>query len=260
MQHAASWQIDKRNPVHDLVICLSGSGKYRIGNSTEWITLSPGQAMLIPAYTRFRGRHGGGDEIFTGVAQHFSLELFERGDLIRQLQLRRAVELPNWDVLEPLIRQYRQTNHVSATSLVQHHRFMILLLAYLEEAFKGWTTTAIPLAHQDNLSLEIMVVVSKLTADPLGGDVDMALAEVPYNPDYFRRAFRDRIGMTPQKFRESKRMEYAADRLGMGLSVKKVAAELGYSDPYYFSRQFKRHIGASPSYYRVKYSGSAQTP
>ncbi|MEM9522898.1 MAG: helix-turn-helix domain-containing protein [Pseudomonadota bacterium] len=47
--------------------------------------------------------------------------------------------------------------------------------------------------------------------------------------------------------REFKRMQFAANRLGMGLSVKAVASELGYSDPYFFSGMFKRHLGASPS-------------
>jgi transcriptional regulator GlxA family with amidase domain len=31
-----------------------------------------------------------------------------------------------------------------------------------------------------------------------------------------------------------------------------VAAELGFADPYFFSRTFKRHIGASPLKYRAK--------
>ena len=69
---------------------------------------------------------------------------------------------------------------------------------------------------------------------------------MPYNPDYFRRAFRDRVRMTPQKFGELKRMEFAARRLGMNCSVKEAAAELGFADPDFFSRTFKRHIGASP--------------
>ena len=34
------------------------------------------------------------------------------------------------------------------------------------------------------------------------------------------------------------------------LSVKEVAALLGYSDPYYFSRLFKSVIGVAPRSYR----------
>lgn len=252
MQHDSAWKIDKLNPTHDLIVCLTGRGVYQIEGHSDPIHLSPGCALLIPAYKRFRGAFGGGDAAFTGIAQHFTLELFERGDLIRQMTLKNQVALDNWPTWEPLVHLYRETAPVVHTTLAQHHQFMVLLLAYLEKAFVGWRTEEAKIESQDHLSMQIMLVASRLSADPLGSGVTEALEKVPYNADYFRRAFRDRIGHTPQKFRELKRMEFAANRLAKGLTVKSVAAELGYSDPYFFSRIFKRHLGASPSNFREK--------
>ena len=253
MQHAPSWKVDKLNPVHDLIICLTGRGHYRIGE--EAFDVGPGDVMLIPAYRRFRGRHGGGSELYTGIAQHFSLELFESGDLIGKMRLHPKVRLRDWETMKPLVQHYRGSAPASATTLTQHHQFMVLLLAYLQEAFTGWQSQEELPESQDQLSLQIMLVASRLSADPLGSGVEEALANVTYNEDYFRRAFRDRMGMTPQKYRELKRMEFAVHRLGMGVPVKEVAAELGFSDPYFFSRMFKRHIGASPSHYRLRRTG-----
>ncbi|RYH03508.1 AraC family transcriptional regulator [Salipiger sp. IMCC34102] len=250
MVHGKSWRIDKLNPVHDLVIPLSGCGHYRIGETQ--ITLAPGEAMLIPAFQRFHGRHGGGDETYTGIAQHFSLDLFGKGDLISQMRLRQKVTLSRWDLLEPLVRLYRETAPQGATTLPQHHQFMVILLAFLQDAFLDWGSMDAAVPKQDQLSLHIMFVTSRLSADPLGRGIEEALESVPYNPDYFRRAFSEKIGMTPQKFRDLKRMEFAISRLDAGLSVKQVAAELGYSDPYFFSRIFKRHIGAPPSSYHPR--------
>jgi AraC-like DNA-binding protein len=249
MRHTPSWRIDKLNPAHDLVICLTGTGRYQLGG--EEVVVEPGEALLIRAYERFVGRHGGGDDLYTGIAQHFYLELFGRGDIVRQMSLRRKVRLSRWDTLGPLARHYRESAPVTSTTLIQHHQFMVLLLAYLEDAFLEWRAVETPMS-QDHLSMQIMFVASRLSADPLGVGVADVLQTVPYNPDYFRRAFRDRMGMTPQKFGELKRMEFAAHRLGMGCSVKEVAAELGFADPYFFSRTFKRHIGASPLKYRAK--------
>ncbi|MBF9035834.1 helix-turn-helix domain-containing protein [Rhodobacterales bacterium HKCCE2091] len=252
MSHPANWRIDKVNPVHDLVICLTGRGVYQVGEPAERLELGPGEAMLIPAYTRFRGAHGGGAELLTGVAQHFQLELFGRGDVVGQMALTPKVRLSDWDTLAPLVAAYRDRRPVSGMTLQQHHQFMVMLLSFLEDAFTGWhAETAAPENH-DPLSMHIMNVAARLSSDPLGGGLDDAHAAVPYNADYFRRAFRDRMGMTPQKFRELKRMEFAANRLGQGMSVKAVAAELGYSDPYFFSRMFKRHMGASPSSFRER--------
>jgi len=252
MTHDRRWRIDKVNPTHDLIICLTGGGHYRIGEDPETITIAPGQAMLIPAYTRFRGAHDGGPDRFVGIAQHFTLDLYGRGDLISLLSLRRAVDLPDWAVLEPLARRYRESAQLGTTTLAQHHQFMVFLLEYLAVAMRGWKTTTDAPSSQDHLSVQIMKVAGRLSQDPLGGGIAEMLADVPYNPDYFRRAFKDQIGQTPQKFRELKRMEFAANRLGMGLPVKEVAAELGYADPYFFSRMFKRHLGASPSAYRER--------
>lgn len=41
-------------------------------------------------------------------------------------------------------------------------------------------------------------------------------------------------------------MERAMHFLEGGLSVAAAAAEVGYADPYYFSRMFKRTLGLSP--------------
>lgn len=249
MHHTPSWKINKINPDHDLVVCLSGAATYDLDG--QEVELRPGSAMLIPAFQRFRGHYTGSGELLTGVAQHFSLELFGRGDVIAQMELKRCVTLPHWDVLRPLVQHFRDAPQGTATTLAAHHQFMVILLAYLDDALTGWRTHSGPQHDQDQLSLQIMLTASRLAADPVGaGALTEALATVPYNADYFRRAFRDRIGMTPQKYRELKRMEFAVNRLGVGLSVKEVAAELGYSDPYFFSRTFKNYIGASPSHYR----------
>ncbi|MDN3720896.1 hypothetical protein QW131_20990 [Roseibium salinum] len=135
MQHAQTWRIDKINPVHDLVFCLTGKARYRVGE--ESFVLHEGEAMLIRARERFHGVHGGGDD-YTGVAQHFTLDLFGRADLIDQMHLQRRVKLRDWSVLHPLIVHYRTMAATTSPTLVQHHQFMVLLLAFLDDAFLGW--------------------------------------------------------------------------------------------------------------------------
>lgn len=251
MSHGKTWRIEKANPVHDLVICVSGSGDYQFKD--EFITLEAGEAMLIPARTRFKGRHSSGADQYKGIAQHFSLELFGRGDIISQMRHRTKVKLDNWESLNPFVQLYRNNSDLSATTLSQHHQFMVLLLAFLDGAFIEWRENSGLLENQDQLSLQIMLLASRLSSNSNSPNaLEKAMDEVPYNHDYFRRAFRDRIGMTPQKYLELKRMEYAVHQLGRGSTVKKVAAELGYSDPYFFSRMFKKYIGASPSSYRLR--------
>lgn len=68
----------------------------------------------------------------------------------------------------------------------------------------------------------------------------------------FSHLFRSELGKTPQQFSEEIRMESARQLLAQtNLSVSEVAAEAGYSDPFYFSRRFRRFFGSSPRSKRV---------
>lgn len=68
---------------------------------------------------------------------------------------------------------------------------------------------------------------------------------------YFRKIFLSRYGCTPQKYIESKRISYARSLLeeGTGRSVAEISASVGYNDPLYFSRIFKKKYGVSPTNY-----------
>lgn len=250
MRHTSTWRVEKSNDVHDLVVCISGSAYYELDG--EPASLSPGEAMLIPAGARFVGRVDSGP-IYSGFAQHFTLDLFGHVDLISQMELRKTAKFQRWTVLEPLVRHYRDIAPPSSTTLSQYHIFMVILIEFIEAAFVRWREQAlVNTASPDALSLHIMLAAARIAGQPLKPDiVEEALSRLPYNPDYFRRAFKDRIGYTPTKFMEFKRMEQAMNILSAGHSVKETAAMTGYTDVYYFSRQFKRYIGTSPSAYRL---------
>lgn len=257
MSHAPTWRVDKSNQVHDLMICLTGSGKYEIDGNQ--FSLNPGQAFLAPAGTRFVG-HSTTSGRYTGVAQHFTLELFGTVDMIGQMTLLPMATIPDWHIYGPLVQHYHDTAPATSTTLQQHHMFMTILLKYLEAAFVGWREKAVgAMEGQDALSLHIMLAAARLAAEPLETDIlERTLDRAPYNDDYFRRAFRDRIGQTPQKFLELKKMENAMHELMLGKSVKEVAATVGYQDAYFFSRMFKRYMGRPPSAYRLRSTEKAQ--
>ncbi|WP_163269080.1 helix-turn-helix domain-containing protein [Chelativorans alearense] len=250
MQHSRTWRVDKSNSVHDLVICLTGGGGYMVDGGAY--TLAPGDAMLIPAGSRFVGWHASG-EAYTGVAQHFTLDLFGKHDLIAQMRINRAVRFSRWPLLEPVVRYYHDIAPASSTTLIQHHLFMFILIEFLEDAFIAWNAQPVSaVGNADGISLGIMLAATRITADPLDEDIaERVVADAPYNPDYFKREFRRQIGWTPRKFQEFKRMERAMNLLASGNTVGETAALVGYCDVYYFSRMFKRHIGTSPAGYKL---------
>jgi AraC-like DNA-binding protein len=69
--------------------------------------------------------------------------------------------------------------------------------------------------------------------------------------DYVIKLFRREFGETPHAYFLRQKMTMAGGLLaGTKLSVKQVAAALGYEDQHYFSNVFKKATGLSPLAYR----------
>ena len=52
--------------------------------------------------------------------------------------------------------------------------------------------------------------------------------------------------MTPREWLKALRMKFAAEQIGQGVSIKRVAFDLHFSQLSNFSREFKRIHGCSP--------------
>lgn len=65
---------------------------------------------------------------------------------------------------------------------------------------------------------------------------------------YFYRLFKKRTGRTPVELLTEIRMQRAARLLReSAMQVGEVARQVGYDDPFYFSRLFRKRMGVSPS-------------
>lgn len=87
----------------------------------------------------------------------------------------------------------------------------------------------------------------------LGGDLGVArlAAAASLSVSRFAHLFRSQLGVGPQQFVERRRLESAARLLDLDARpVGAIAAEVGFSDPLYFSTRFRRWYGLSPRAYR----------
>ncbi|PYI54604.1 AraC family transcriptional regulator [Paenibacillus flagellatus] len=73
-----------------------------------------------------------------------------------------------------------------------------------------------------------------------------------YNRTHLSKMFKQYTGMTPMHFLLKIRMERAKLLLLEQLTVEQVAASVGFTDPLYFSKQFKKWYGRSPTEYRLE--------
>ena len=83
-----------------------------------------------------------------------------------------------------------------------------------------------------------------LTLEEVAGHVQLS-------PYYFSKLFKDEAGMTFIEWLTSFRIEQAKKLLDdTNLSLKEISYEVGYHNPNYFSRVFKKMVGKAPTDYR----------
>ena len=79
---------------------------------------------------------------------------------------------------------------------------------------------------------------------------DITVAEIAeslgINRKYLARIFKERYGESMQQFLITKRLHEAKKLLRCGFNVEESARMVGYSDPFAFSKAFKKQYGISP--------------
>lgn len=90
--------------------------------------------------------------------------------------------------------------------------------------------------------------------------IDEIARHVGLNAAYFTQQFKLSFGVTPRAYVTNARVRAAAALLaGSNLSVKQAAAEMGYDDIYFFSKQFKQVMHMSPRRWRSDAMRGAMT-
>ena len=139
---------------------------------------------------------------------------------------------------------YSHSTFIYGASLVRQ------ILCYL--ALEVRNKTAIT-RHNFNLdsihSLMLENIHSSLDLETLASSVNLSKY-------HFSTKYKQLTGYPPIQHFIHMKMERACDLLDTSqLSIKEVSARLGYEDPLYFSRQFRKTMGVSPTAYRKQNKG-----
>ncbi len=75
--------------------------------------------------------------------------------------------------------------------------------------------------------------------------------EVNISPHYFSKLFKDQVGESFIEYVTSLRIQKSKELLAENQrSIKEICFDIGYGDPNYFSRIFKRVVGITPTAYK----------
>lgn len=239
--------VERRNPIdeHILIVCLHGNGILRLG--AQSLEVGYGDAVLIPA---------GAPHLY-GAAQdkpwsiswvHFlgrdAAEFVKRldGPMIRLDDPANAHQAlaEIWSVLHA-----SQAPHdLAYCSAVLRHLFSRILMRQPAPE------------HQSQSAHEKMLTTTEWMRNHLrdGGSLAEFAALAHLSVPHYCHLFRTRFHCSPMEYYTRLRMQRAAELLlTTSATAQEIAYELGYSDPYYFSRVFRKTMGLPPRTYRVKH-------
>lgn len=220
-------------------------GELEIVNEIESQLMRAGNLMYFAPHTPYRYRKTDESEMdylwihFTGSEAAKLMELcgFESG----QLQWVGFHE----DVVQrfgDLFREFIRNDAFSDLACAAEAQKIFLSLARL-------ALSDSPLrdgSHLFQVSKEYMHrnFASEITAEQLAAMENLSQSR-------YRAAFRKATGLSPSEYLMGLRIRNACTMLEQtDLSVQEVASASGYSDPFYFSRIFRKNMGLAPTEYR----------
>ena len=110
----------------------------------------------------------------------------------------------------------------------------------------------IPEKQYQAIQPALKYIEANLLRGSISSETLASLCGISYS--YMKKIFVKKFGVPPKKYILQLKINYAGDLLKSGMySVSQIAELCGFSDIYYFSRQFKEYTGLSPSAYMLSH-------
>jgi AraC-like DNA-binding protein len=105
---------------------------------------------------------------------------------------------------------------------------------------------------QNSFQSKIAPAIESMQANPGGGlDIPTLAARCDMGERRFRDVFRIATGMAPKKYYDTLRLALADSYLKSSrIPLKEIASNLGYCNPFHFSREYHKNFGCAPSQVR----------
>jgi len=114
--------------------------------------------------------------------------------------------------------------------------------------------------HRGNLETDAARKIERFVRDHCHEDLSLETIarQVGLSPHYVSKIFKERTGVNYIDYLTECRVEKAKELMrDPSLSLKEIAIDVGYRDPNYFSKVFRKVCGLSPSEYRDRIAGNA---
>jgi AraC-like DNA-binding protein len=238
-----------------LVYCVNGRGWYRIGDRR--FELSANQFVILPATNEPISYGGDMQAPWTIYWIHFSVQDAENYNSRFGIGIGYEPRPIVPDEMGPLLWETMYQNlekgftkeNLSNANLCLYHFIAAVLFPSGSGSFTQKYYVEKKRGTMDIVSDIIIYMKSKL--DHILTIREMAMKS-ELSTSHFSSVFHKTTGMPPMEYFIRLKLEKACAALSDSeMKIKDIASMLGYEDPYYFSRLFKKHLNMSPFQYRV---------
>lgn len=159
-----------------------------------------------------------------------------------------AIDESPYEILKSIHRAHRDKVNSSAVKWCAENGYLHLLLAFYAEHYPSVSSPSNDeqLVNRAIKYIELNLHHHDLTARRVADYLGISHG-------HLCRIFEAKFGISPLKHINFWRLQKAVSILeNYDHPIKTVAYSLGFSDPLYFSKLFKKHLGYSPADYRKK--------
>ncbi|WP_116247349.1 AraC family transcriptional regulator [Nocardiopsis sp. FIRDI 009] len=240
-----------RHTFHEIVHVTAGTGDHVI-DLRRWPITPPNLGVLAAGQVHHWAAARGVDGHVVLLEDAFLLDRPGDRDLVRRL----ATDHP-WQTLEPqaaaevsgildqMLREFRAREPGMASVLRAY--LHILLTRAARWAGRG----PVPTHPAPDTPAERFLRLLDGPAATTGMSVAEAAARLGLTPGHLADTVKHATGRTPGALlREARTLEAKRLLAGTGLTVAAVARAVGFTDPAYFCRFFRRQTGTSPGRFR----------
>jgi len=246
IERGTIWNLNQKQDNNILAFCTKGSGILMING--EQIPVSAEQFFIVPKNAEFK--------FYSVINENTRLLLaFFNGKKAESLG-------KDFSVVRNIIPS--MNNRVANREMLFEEIFNNLAKGFHDENLEyvnfcfGHLLATFIYAHKtsDDFTDDSNPVVRR-SIDFMNRNLDKKLTlhqiskEAGYSSTYFTTLFRKETNYSPLSYFSHLKIVKACEFLDYtGKKVKEISFSLGYTDPYYFTKDFKKKMGMSPRQYR----------
>lgn len=245
--------IDRPNGMKGYILNLTTAGKGYIYSGREYFTVEKGDLILFPPHIIHHYQRHPDNECWYHRWVYFRPRGFWKDflqweEVLDGIFITKHIDETAYKCIEKLfieIEEQSKSNQPYATELSENYLEQLLIRCKRLQ----------PASFSRKIDSRILQAINYMMED-LKKDysINEIAAHVYLSPSRLIHLFSQEMGMSILKWRDDQRINYAKYLLfTTNIPIGAISRNVGFTDPLYFSRVFKKKVGVSPKMFRESF-------